>query len=361
MSGKGDQGDLSLSAVAFFMILLAVLVWAVYAYSAAMLVPWKALRLVELALSFQWGLMIDLWNANITTYDRRFDYVNDRVWIAARFLAIPMGYFAFKALKNAHFLWQMDDHLQVLYGRFKWLHMIMTMPRGFVFRKKFPFFIFEMAPTFLDVYFPEGEEPLDYFEKYRDVLPEKLKNQIGPLIKTKDKKIVWQDKNAEKLVMECYKRIPDKRPLPNAPSWREQAWTTCVQNHRYERTFALGMLAAARRFGVMSAVELLELRRQAGFDIKNNKDYNAFFFWRAVISFGGRCVYSEGAGIICHYYFECGLTDYLTQHPEDKQVAHYLRAQPWIKNALDSFFDVYNTVMNAPDVESLRKAGLLKR
>ncbi len=361
MSGGNQQNDMSLSAVVFIMVILFVSVWAVSAYSAAILIPWKYLRMLELGVSFQWGTLVKLWQSDITTYDARFDYVNERVWFAARFLAIPMAYFAFKALQRVNMGWTMEDHLQVLFTRFKpWLSLVVQMPKGLQLTKKPPFIKMDLMPNFLDPEFPEGIEPLDYFAKYREDLPERLKDQLGPMIKTQDKKIVWRDKYAHQLAMECYKRIPDKRPTPDAKSWRENAWQTCVQNHRFERTFALGMLQFARDFGVMSAMEVLYLRKAAGEELKKNNE-GAFHFWRAVVSFGGRCVYPEGAGIICHYYFEKGLTDYLVTNPNDRQVAHYLRAQPWIKNALDSFFDVDNTVLNAPDVVALRKAGLLKR
>lgn len=360
MSSKNDQGDATLSVIVFGMLILFGMLWAVTAYSEIILIPWKALRLTELALSFQWGTLMKLWNANINTYDARFDYINERVWFASRALAIPMVYFTFKAFKSVNFMWNMEDHLQVIYQRFRWLSLVVELPKGIQFTKKFPFVRLSIVPNFLDFEFPEGIEPLDFFAKYREDLPERLKKQLGPMIKTKDKKIVWADKYAYELAMECYKRIPDKRPMPTAKSWREQAWQTCVQNHRFERTFALGMLQAARDFGVMSAMEVLYLRKAAGLELKNNND-GAFSFWRAIVSFGGRCVYAEGAGIVCHYYFEKGLTDYLVSNPNDRQVAHYLRAQPWIKNALDSFFDVDNTVLNAPDVVALRKAGLLRR
>lgn len=358
--GKQDQGDMSLSVIVLALLAIFGLIWAITAYAEIVLIPWKGIRLMELALSFQWGTLIKLWDANIVTYDQRFDYVNDQVWWAARFLAIPMAYFTFKAFKSVNFMWNMENHIQVIYARFRWLSLVVEMPKGIQFMKKFPFVRVSLEPNYLDVSFPEGIEPLDFFAKYREDLPERLKNQLGPMIKTKDKKIVWADKYAKDLAMECYKRIPDKRPMPDAKSWREQAWQNCVQNHRFERTFALGMLQAARDFGVMSAMEVLYLRKAAGLELQQNNE-GAFNFWRAVVSFGGRCVYSEGAGIICHYYFEKGLTDYLVTNPNDKQVAHYLRAQPWIKNALDSFFDVDNTVLNAPDVVSLKKAGLLRR
>ena len=360
MAGKQNQGDMSLSAIVAAIVALVAFIWAVDHYSAQILIPWKAIRLVELAFSFQWELMGKVWNSSITTYDKKFEYVNASVWSAYKWIAIPMGYFVYRAAKSVNFLWTMEDHLQVIYGRFRWISIVMDLPKGIHIVKKFPFIKIAIMPEYLEVDFPEGVEPLDYFAKYREDLPEKLKQQLGPMIKTKDKKIVWQDKYAYEVALECYKRIPDKKPLPTAKSWREQAWQNCVQNHRYERTFALGMLQAARDFGVMSAMEMLHLRKLAGMELKN-KNEGLFHFWRSIVSFGGRCVYPEGAGIICHYYFEKALTDYLTTNPQDKQVAHYLRAQPWIKNALDSFFDVDNTVLNSPDVVALRKAGLLRR
>lgn len=360
-NGKNDQGDMSLSIIVILMVCLFGIVWVIMEYSAIVLIPWKILRLFELGISFQWVTFQKLLNANITKYEHpAFSYVNERVWFAARFLAIPMLYLTFRAFKSVNFMWNMEDQLQVLFQRFRWLSVVVEMPRGLHVTKKFPFIKFTIAPTYLDPDLPAGIEPLDFFAKYREDLPERLKAQLGPMIKAKNKKIVWADKYAEGLAMECYRRIPDKKPMPDAKSWREQAWQTCVQNHRYERTFALGMLQAARDFGVMSAMEVLYLRKIAGIELKK-KNEGAFFFWRAIVSFGGRCVYPEGAGIICHYYFEKGLTDYLVANPNDRQVAHYLRAQPWIKNALDSFFDVENTVLNAPDVVALRKAGLLRR
>lgn len=358
--GKNNQGDMSLSVIIILLLLLFGLIWAVTAYSQIVLIPWKGVRLFELAISFQWETMVKLWHASVVTYDERFDYVNDRVWNAARFLSIPMAYLTYRAFKSVNFGWTMENHLPVIFGRFRWLSLVVELPKGLKVEKKFPFFKFSAEPNYLDVDFPDGIEPLDFFAKYREDLPERLKKQLGPMIKTKDKRIVWADQYAKDLAMECYKRIPDKRPMPEAKSWRENAWQDCVQNHRFERTFALGMLQAARDFGVMSAMEVLYLRKAAGMELKKNND-GAFSFWRAVVSFGGRCVYAEGAGIVCHYYFEKRLTDYLVTNPNDKQVAHYLRAQPWIKNALDSFFDVDNTVLNAPDVVALRKAGLLRR
>jgi len=360
MSDKNNQGDMSLSFIVLGILLLFGLVWAASAYSEYILKLWKALRLVELAISFQWTLLTQLWNAEIVTYDARFDFVNERIWSIYKWLAIPMGYFAWKAANRVHSNWTMEDHLQVLYGRFPWLHIVFTKPQGVSFKKTFPFIKVSLLTTYNDVEFPEGVEPLDYFKKYRDVLPEKLKSQLGPMLKIKDKQIVWQDKYAHELVMACYRRIPDKCPTPDAKSWRAQAWQNCVKSHRYERTFALGMLQEARDLGVMSAMEILHLRKAAGLELKK-KNEGAFQFWRAVVSFGGRCVYAEGAGIVCHYYFEKALTSYLVSNPNDAQVAHYLRAQPWIKNALDSFFDVNEAVFNSPDVVALRKSGLLNR
>ena len=161
--GKNDQGDMSLSAIILGMILIFGLVWAGTAYAEIVLIPWKALRLFELAITFQWGSLMKLWHADIVTYDQRFDYVNDRVWFAARFLAIPMAYFTFKALKSVNLGWNMEDHLQVLNQRFRWLSLVVEMPKGIQLMKKFPFFKISLAPNYLDADFPEGIEPLDFF------------------------------------------------------------------------------------------------------------------------------------------------------------------------------------------------------
>ena len=362
MAGKGggEQGDQGLWFAFMFLALVFGGMWAFSHFSAYVLIPWKWVRMAELAVTFQWDTLGKLWASNITTYDQRFDYVNDRAGLALRWLALPLGYFAWKAMQTQRMGWSMENHLEVLFERFRWLSLIMDKPVGLTWSKKFPFVSADFKVNYKSVKFPEGVEPLDFFDKHKDNLPEVLKEQLGPLIKTKDRKIVWADKYAEKLALTFYKMIPDKRPKPGAKSWREEAWANCVKTHRYERTFALGMMEAARRFGVISAVEQLDLRLSAAKELEQKKE-GAFHLWRAIVSLGGRCVYSEGAGILCHYYFEKGLTDYLVEHPNDVEVAHYLRAQPWIKNASKSFQEVYDIVMNAPDVVALRKSGRLKR
>lgn len=357
---KNNQEDMSMHAAAFFIILILIAWWAVGHFAEALLVPWKYLRAFELAISFQWELLGKMWNYNFKSYGKAFDATNEAVWSVAKYLCIPMAFIAWKAMLKVNLNWAMEDHLQVLYQRFRWLEVTFRPPGGFSFTKKFPFVKLDLMATFHDVEFPHGIEPLDYFAKHRDSLPEVLKGQLGPMIKIENKKIVWRDKFAQEVAMACYKRIPDKKPSPTARTWREQAWFNCVQNHRYERTFALGMLQAARDFGVLSAMELLHLRKLAGKELASGKK-GLFEFWRAIVSLGGRCVYPEGAGIICHFHFEKALTDYLTTNPGDREVAHYMRAQPWVTNALDSFFDVDQTVMNSPDVVALRKAGLLRR
>jgi hypothetical protein len=358
---KNNQEDMSLSVIVFICILLGAIIWAVSAFAPQVLVPWKWIRAAELAVTFQWETLSKMWAYEFKEYGKAFNYVNEQVWDVLKWLCIPIGYSAWKAAQQVNLNWTMEDHLQVLFGRFRWLNVVMRVPSGIGLSKKFPFVTFDMFVTYTNVEFPIGLEPLDYFAKYRENLPDVLKGQLGPMVKIKDKKIVWQDKFAEEVAMTCYKRIPNTKGTVDAKkTWREQAWASCSQNHRFERTFALGMLQAARDFGVLSAIEFLHLRKLAAVELKKN-NRGLFEFWRAIVSLGGRCVYPEGAGIICHYYFEKALTDYLTTNPNDKEVAHYMRAQPWIKNALDSFFDVDRTVMQAPDVVSLRKAGLLRR
>lgn len=361
MSGKqGSNEDFSFTVIIVIMIaIMAVAMFFMYK-ADLVLIPWKFLRAAELAATFQFETLSKMWAYNFTDYNKAFDHVNERVWMVYRWLGIPVLVIGLMKLLKVNFMWSMEDTLAVGYNRFKWLKLVFKPADGLVFSTKFPFITFKLKHDFPKVDWPDGMEPIDYFKANRETLPEVLKSQLGPQLKIEDKKIVWRDSFAKEVAYECFKRIPDKKPTPTSRSWREQAWDTCVKNHRFERTFALGMLQAARDFGVYNATsELLHLRVKAGEELKKNNT-GLFSFWRALISFGGKTAYAEGSGIICHYYFEKALTDYLVTSPDDTQIAHYLRAQPWIKNAMDSFFELDQVIENSPDVVALRKSGARK-
>lgn len=360
--GSGGQApDNSLSYIVALVVLIFVGYWAFDKYQWAILIPWKWLRVTELALTGQFDMVMKIINFNFTEFGIHYEYVNQRVYIAFRILTVFVILHAVYYFRmNAKPGWSMEEYLYSIYNRFAWLAVVYDPPKGLSLKKSFPFIAFEFAHKYTDVEFPEGVEPLTYLATFEAVLPEKLKGQIGPALTIKNKQVVWADKYAKEVALECFKRIPDKRPSPDAKSWREQAWQRCVATHRFERTFALGMMQAARDFGVMNAAEMLHIRRSAGMELQSKND-GAFHLWRAMISLGGRAVYAEGAGIVCHYHFEKALTDYLVTHPDDGQIVHFMRGKPWVVNALNSFTEVRDIVMNSPDVIALQKAGLLKR
>lgn len=360
MSKQGSNEDFSFTVIVVIMLVIMAAALFVMYKADLVLIPWKYLRALELVVSLQFDTLSKMWNYNFNDYNKAFDFVNERVWMVYRWFGIPVVILGVVALKKINFMWTMEDTLAVGYQRFKWLQLVFKPASGVVFIKKFPFISLQFAHTFPKVDWVEGLEPIDFFKKNRETLPEVLKAQLGPPIKIEQKKIVWQDQFAKEVALECYKKIPDKRPTPESKSWREQAWENCVKNHRFERTFALGMLQSARDFGVYNVTsELLYLRVKAGNELKKNNP-GLLSFWRALISFGGKTAYAEGSGIICHYYFEKALTDYLVTSPDDRQIAHYLRAQPWVKNAMDSFFELDQVIENSPDVVALKKAGMRK-
>ena len=362
MAAKQGQGneDFSFTVIMVFVLMLMGLAMFFMYKADLVLIPWKFLRAAELVVSLQFETLNKMWNYSFVEYGKAFDYTNDRVWMVYRWCGLPILIIGGFKLTQVKFLWSMEDTLSVGYQRFKWLRLVFDPATGLKITKKFPFISMGLKHTFPKVDFPSGVEPMVFFNNNRETLPEVLKTQLGPSIKIVNKKIEWADVFAKEVAYECYKRIPDKRPTPESKSWREMAWETCVKNHRFERTFAIGMLQAARDFGVYNVTaDLLHLRLKAGSELKK-KNLGLFSFWRALISFGGKTAYPEGAGIICHYYFEKALTDYLVTNPDDRQIAHYLRAQPWIKNAMDSFFELEQIIENSPDVIALRKAGLRK-
>ena len=257
MSKQGSNEDFSFTIIMTIMIVLMA-IGAFFIYKADMvLIPWKYIRAAELAATFQLETLSKMWNYSFTSYNAAFDFVNERVWNAYRWLGVPIIVIGLIKMTKVNFNWTMEDTLAVGYQRFKWLQLVFVPASGIRLIKKFPFISIDLAHSFPKVELPNGVDPIDYFKQHRDNLPEVLKAQLGPQIKIEDKKIMWQDQFAKEVAYECYKKIPDKKPTPDSKSWREMAWQNCVQNHRYERTFALGMLQAARDFGVYNVTSEL--------------------------------------------------------------------------------------------------------
>lgn len=355
-----NSPDHSLSIVVVIIALMMLGAWLVQDQPWIFLLPWKYLRVAELAGTFQFTLMHQVLEHDFIAFDDKVAFVNSRVAFVFRggcaLLLLHALYYFKMSLQPA---WSMEAYLDGVYNRFRWLEVVYHSPKGIGFKKTFPFVTVDLKHSYPDVEFPIGMEPMDYYAKYEETLPEELKLQVGPELTVVDRKIVWSDKYAEELANDCFRRIPNKRPSPEAKSWREQAWQRCVETHKFERTFALGMLQSARDFGVLNATEMLHIRRAAGHELKKGNP-GTFYLWRAMISLGGRTAYAEGAGIICHYHFERSLTEYLVTNPSDHQIVRFMRKKPWVNNAVTSFSEVRDVIMNSPDVIALKQAGLLK-
>jgi hypothetical protein len=360
MAQKNNSPDHSIAVIIGVLALVFGVTWLVKSQPWIFLLPWKYIRAVELGATLQIDLMNQVLGFDFISYDEKVSYVNNRMAImfrgAAALLLLHALYYFKMSFQPA---WSMEAYLDGIYSRFSWLEVVYHSPNGIGFIRKFPFITVDLKHHYPDVEFPIGVEPMDYYAKFEDSLPDELKSQIGPALKIQDRKIAWTDKYAEAVAHECFRRIPNKKPSPEEKSWREQAWQRCVETHKFERTFALGMLQSARDFGVLNATEMLHIRRSAGRELKNGNS-GTFYLWRAMISLGGRTAYAEGAGIICHYNFERALTEYLVTNPSDRQIVSFMRKKPWVNNAVSSFSAVRDVIMKSPDVIALKQAGLLK-
>jgi hypothetical protein len=348
MSHGGGQNsyDNSFVMMVFVLALFAGGYFLIQYFSAPILQYfWKYLRAIELGLTFRFGEAIQVINHPWLKYDHVFSYVNNEVWKYFQWLSVPLLVVAVAKLFQNSGNWTMENYLDVIYKRFPWLAFIFSAPdKPNLLTKKAPFIVIGPQIEYKNLVFPDGEEPLDFLEKNSHDLTNVLVKQLGPRLETKNKKLVWKDKWAKQVAEQCYKMIPNKKPTPDALSWQAEAWNNCFNTHRFERTFALGMLESARKFGVISPAEFFYLR--AGAALKDGKfDRDAFLMWRAVCCFGGRTAFPESSGIMSHYLYEKSLNNHLKKHPEDKAIAFHMRNEPYVTTAIESFAEMKKIIM----------------
>jgi hypothetical protein len=348
MSKQGESQS-SEKIVFLWLVAFVVFYYTAQYFAPYFLMVWKWIRVFELVPLMRFDIIKKVLTYDWLSYDAAFDYVNDYVWAFYRWLGIPLvaiGIYYQKYIQVDD--WLMEHYLNGVYNRFPWLSIIYKPPTGMGFTKKMPFIRVGDNHEYLDPVFPRGMKPLDFLNKYRENLSDILKRQVGPLIRLKGNNIDWQDQWAKKIAEECYKLIPNKSSMPGGVTWRNEAWDRCYQTHRFERTFAIGMLSEARRFGVIAPAEFLWLRLEAGKELKKGND-SAFILWRGVCCFGGRCAFPESVGMLLHMLYEKHLTEYQKKHKNDAKIIYQMKGSPWVFNAVAAFFELEKMVLSSPD------------
>lgn len=338
--GDGGFTSMLLLAAAAIGIYLAVLNFAEY-----VLIPWKWLRSAEMMLIFHFPAALEVAGYPWAAYDHNFHKVNDLVWSFYRFAGLPMIVIAYATLLRNGGAWSMEHYIDIVYKRFGWLSLISTVrEKDSIFSFEKPFVHLNVRVKYNDIKFREGADPIQFFEENEKNLLEVLKKQLGPRLVLKNGKIEWKDRHAKKVAEKCLSMIPDKAPLKGAPSWRKTAWQRCLRSHRFERTFAIGMLQEARNFGVVGWSNFLYLRAIASG--KTDDPESAFVLWRAIVSLGGKTYFPEAAGIMSHYLYEKSLNVHLRRNPQDAEIVYGMRGDPSLQNAVEGFTGMKETIFD---------------
>lgn len=354
----GNTNDEWLFLILF--IGVGLVAWFIIArYEQLALFLWKSIRTIEFLVTFNLPTIYNMWTTPMRWGDATFSHFNSIFgWTYRLVLAIPMILVAYSISINKKLKFEMDDYIISVWNRFPWLGVITKAQTN---NRVFEHFTIKIGKaeikvpkkinlkkakvTYETIEFPTGEEPLDYLDKHQDDINEQLVQQLGPMITMEKGQVKWQDKNVQRFVTQIIKFVPELVLRPGEPNARIKAWRSCLETHRYERSFAMGILAEARAFGVVEPANFLWLRNKAAEDLKK-KDNSAFILWRALLAAGGRCAYPEGAGIFCHYQYERSLNAWAKEHPEDSSLIYTLKGTPWVYNAAASFYDVRDIEKN---------------
>ncbi len=361
MSGQKDSNSGDEYMILILIAIAIMTFWFLMVrYETFALLVWKSIRSLELIITLNFPTVYNLWTTPMRWGDETFSHFNSIFgWTYRLIIGVPMIMIAYSASINKQKSFNINDYVITIWRRFFWLKIVAdAQPDNQIIMykpiknklspfKKLPVKI-NMKKSYIKfntLDFPDGMEPLDYLEKYQDNLNEKLTEQLGHMLKIENGKIQWKDKDIERFVKQILQHIPAIVLKEGEPNARVLAWQKCLRIHRYERTFAMGILYEARLFGVVEPANFLWIRHKAIDDLKKN-NYSTFTLWRALLAAGGRCAYPEGAGVFCHFQYEKALDKWAQKNPEDQSVVHTLKGTPWVLNATSSFYEVRDIELN---------------